>query len=123
MTHSPNSIKIMTERAFKISVGIIAGIFTLLFCLLVLPPFIEQPNIIGAFGAGFVNPYASAYSTDVFCCFAVLLIWIIYESPKVKYGWICLVVSLVPGVAVGFAVYLILRANQLRNVRMEKQKS
>lgn len=113
----------MTERAFKISVGIIAGIFTLLFCLLVLPPFIEQPNIIGAFGAGFVNPYASAYSTDVFCCFAVLLIWIIYESPKVKYGWICLVVSLVPGVAVGFAVYLILRANQIRNVRMEKQKS
>ncbi len=104
----------MTEKAFIISVGIVAGIFTVLFCLLVLPPLIEQPDIIGAFGAGFVNPYASAYSADVFSCFAVLLIWIIYESPKVKYGWICLLLSLVPGVAVGFAVYLIMRSNQLK---------
>ncbi len=103
----------MTEKTFMISIGIVAGIFTVLFCLLVLPPFIEQPNAIAAFGAGFVNPYASAYSADVFCCFAVLLIWIIYESPKVKYGWICLLLSLVPGVAVGFAVYLIMRAKQL----------
>ena len=104
----------MTEKTFTIIVGIVAGIFTVLFCLLVLPPLIEQPDIIGAFGAGFVNPYASAYSADVLCCFAVLLVWIIYESPKVKYGWICLFLSLVPGVAVGFAVYLIMRANQLK---------
>jgi len=112
----------MKETVFKISVGIIAGIFTILFCILVLPPLLEQPDIMGAFGAGFVNPYAAAYSADVFCCFAVLLIWVIYESPKVKYGWICLVLSLVPGVAVGFAVYLIMRANQLKNGVIEEQK-
>ncbi|NRB50846.1 MAG: DUF2834 domain-containing protein [Saprospiraceae bacterium] len=103
----------MTEKTFTISVGTVAGIFTLLFCILVLPPFVEQPNILEAFGAGFENPYASAYSTDVFCCFAVLLVWIIYESPKVKYGWVCLLLCLVPGVAVGFAIYLIMRTRQL----------
>lgn len=105
---------LMTEKAFKFSLGFVAGIFTLLFCLLVLPPLFEQPDIIGAFGAGFVNPYASAYSTDVFCCYAVLLVWILYDWPKVKYGWICLILGLVPGVAVGFAVYLIMRTNQLK---------
>lgn len=104
----------MKEKAFTTSVGIVAGVFTLLFCILVLPPLIEQTDIIGAFGAGFVNPYASAYSADVFCCYAVLLIWILYESPKVKHGWMPLLLGLVPGVAVGFAVYLIMRTKQLR---------
>ena len=81
---------------------------------MVVPPLIEHPDIIGAFAAGFVNPYASGYSADVFCCWAILLIWVIYEAPQVKYGWICLLLGIIPGVAVGFALYLLLRINQLK---------
>ncbi len=103
----------MQEKTFKISLLFIALIFTIIFCVVVIPPLLENPDIIGAFAAGFVNPYASGYSADVFCCWAILFVWVIYELPKVKYGWICLVLGIVPGVAVGFALYLILRTNQL----------
>lgn len=103
----------MSKNIFKIGVLGIAAIFTLLFCILVIPPLIENPDVIGAFQAGFVNPYASGYSIDVFCCWAILLLWVIYESPHVKHGWICLVIGIVPGVAVGFGVYLFMRTSQL----------
>lgn len=105
----------MRENVFKISVLLVAAIFTLIFCVVIIPPLIKNPDIIGAFGAGFVNPYASGYSTDVICCWVILLIWIIYESPKVKYAWVCAIIGLVPGVAVGFAVYLFLRTKQLKD--------
>lgn len=104
----------MNENIFKISVAAIGLLFTLIFCLVVVPPLIQNPDIIGALTAGFVNPYASGYSADVICCWFILFIWVIYESPKVKHGWICLVLGLVPGVAVGFALYLILRSKQLK---------
>ena len=102
----------MSKQFFKISIALMAIIFTLLFCTIVVPPLIENPDIIGAFAAGFVNPYASGYSADVFCCWAILAIWVIYESPKVKYGWVCLLLGIIPGVAVGFALYLLLRMKQ-----------
>ena len=105
----------MSEKAFKISLALIAITFTLLFSFLVIPPLIEHPDVIGAFAAGFVNPYASGYSVDVFCCWAVLFVWVLYEAPKVKYGWVCLFIGVVPGVAVGLAVYLILRTKQLKD--------
>lgn len=105
----------MKEQVFKISIGAIAVLFTVIFCIVVVPPLIENPDIIGALLEGFVNPYASGYATDVFCCWAILLVWVIYESPKVKYGWICLLLGFIPGVAVGLAVYLLLRTNQLKN--------
>ncbi len=105
----------MSEKAFKISIALIGITFTLLFCILVIPPLVENPDVIGAFAAGFVNPYAAGYSTDVFCCWAILLVWVIYEAPKVKYGWICLLIGVVPGVAVGLAAYLIIRTTQLKN--------
>lgn len=105
----------MNENIFKISVALIAGIFTLIFCIIIIPPFLENPDIVGAFAAGFVNPFSSGYSTDVICCYFILLVWIIYESPKVKYGWVCLLLGIIPGVAVGFALYLILRTYQLKS--------
>lgn len=77
----------------------------------------EDPDIIGAFAGGFVNPYASGYSTDVLCCWVILLLWVIYEYPRIKHGWICLLLGLVPGVAFGFALYLIMRTNQLKSDR------
>ncbi|MDX1959996.1 MAG: DUF2834 domain-containing protein [Leptospiraceae bacterium] len=51
----------------------------IIFCFLVLPPFFKDPDIIRAFAAGFVNPYSSGYSVDVFCSWALLLAWIIYD--------------------------------------------
>ncbi len=88
--------------------------FTALFSGLVVPPLIDDPDL-GAFGAGFVNPYASGYSADVIACWVILAIWIVFEarSRSVKHGWLCLVVGVVPGVAVGFAAYLVLRSNQI----------
>lgn len=106
----------MKKRLFKISISLIAIIFTVVFSLLVIPPFIENPDIIEAFAEGFVNPYASGYSTDVICCWIILLFWIIDEYPKIKYGWVCLLLGIIPGVAVGFALYLLIRTNQLQHI-------
>ncbi len=110
----PNSMN-MSKKIFQISLAFIGILFTVIFCVIVIPPLVENPDIIGAFAAGFVNPYASGYSTDVFCCWAILLVWVIYEAPKMKYGWICLLLGIIPGVAVGFALYLLLRTKQLSN--------
>jgi len=89
-------------------------IFTILFIVIVIPPLVKNPDVIGAFAAGFVNPYSTGYSVDVICCYAILMFWVIFELPKVKYGWVCLVLGIVPGVAVGFALYLIMRMHQMR---------
>jgi len=103
----------MNEGLFKLGLILMALLFTSIFCAVVIPPLIANPDILGALKAGFVNPYASGYSADVLCCWIILLIWVVYEHPKIKHGWICLVLGLVPGVAVGFAVYLLMRTNQI----------
>jgi hypothetical protein len=110
--------QIMTERQFRIAVTFVGLAFTLLFCVVVVPPLIETPDIIGAFGAGFVNPYASGYSSDVIACWLLLAIWVGFEAQtrSVKHGWLCLVVGIVPGVAVGLAAYLLLRSRQVREL-------
>jgi hypothetical protein len=43
----------------------------------------------------------------------VLTTWVVYEAKTrpVKHGWIAPLLGLVPGVATGFAVYLLLRLN------------
>ena len=105
----------MNEKAFRASITTVAVLFTLLFCTIVLPPLFENPDIIGAFAAGFVNPYASGYSADVIACWAILVLWVWFEarSLSVKHGWVCLLLGIIPGVAVGFAAYLVLRLNHL----------
>lgn len=103
----------MRKVIFRVGISFIAIAFTIIFSIVVVPPFLNNPNIVEALKAGFVNPYASGYSADVVCCWLVLIVWVIYEYPKVKYGWVCLVIGFVPGVAVGFAAYLVLRSNQL----------
>ena len=105
----------MSDRGFRVAVIAVGLAFTALFSGLVVPPLIDDPDILGAFGAGFVNPYASGYSADVIACWVILAIWIVFEarSRSVKHGWLCLVVGVVPGVAVGFAAYLVLRSNQI----------
>lgn len=105
----------MKKRLFKISLLMVALVFTIIFIVVVIPPFIESPNILAAFKAGFVNPFAAGYSFDVFCCWFILLFWVLYDYPKVKYGWVSLIIGVIPGVAVGFAVYLLLRTSQLKS--------
>lgn len=103
----------MKDKVFSLSLIVVAIAFTAIFCVVVVPPLLVDLDILGALGAGFVNPYASGYAADVFSCWVVLFLWVIYEYPKVKYGWVCLILGFVPGVAVGFAVYLLLRTRQL----------
>jgi len=104
----------MKGTVFKISLAAIGLAFAAIFCVLVIPPLIENPDIMGAAASGFVNPYASGYASDAICCWLVLLVWVVYEYPKVKYGWVCVLLGMVPGVATGLAAYLLLRMNQLK---------
>ncbi len=107
----------MNEHSFKVIMILLAILFTVFFCAVVVPPLIENPDFVGAFAAGFVNPYASGYSTDVVVCWAVLAVWVWYEAANhsVRHGWVCLILGAVPGVAVGFALYLLLRQRQLHS--------
>lgn len=105
----------MKSASFQLLIMFIAIAFTIFFCLVVVPPLIDNFDVPGAFAAGFVNPYSSGYSTDVIACWLILACWIVYErnSLNIEHGWVCALLGIVPGVAVGFAVYLILRLRQL----------
>lgn len=105
----------MTKPVFRAAIIAVAVAFTIYFLAVPVPPALESGDIVGAFAGGFVNPYSSAYSLDVIGCWCVLAAWVVYEGRThgVKGGWWCLLLGLVPGVVVGFAAYLLVRANQL----------
>ncbi len=105
----------MTEPLFKATIIAAAAVFTALFAYWCIPPMIANPDIVGAFAAGFVNPYASGYAADTLACWVILTAWIAFEARTkgVRHGWIFAVLGIIPGVAVGFAGYLILRTHQL----------
>lgn len=107
----------MSEQAFRVTILLIATVFSAYFAAVVIPPLVENPDIVSAFQAGFVNPYSSGYSADVFGCWAILAAWVLYEARaySVKRGWVCLLVGIVPGVAVGFAAYLLIRSIQIKS--------
>ncbi|MBR33194.1 MAG: hypothetical protein CMN77_17985 [Spirochaetaceae bacterium] len=102
----------MKETLFRYVLAAIALAFTIFFFFYVLPPALSPFDPGSAILGGFVNPFAAGYSTDVILCWAVLAVWILYERDRVKYGWICILLGAVPGVAVGFAVYLLMRMKQ-----------
>ena len=104
----------MTARHYLATVLFIGVVFTLYFLVTVVPPLMSDPEIMGAFAAGFVNPYSSGYAADAIACWFILAVWVIYEAGacKVRHGWICLLLGVVPGVAAGFAAYLLLRHAQ-----------
>lgn len=106
----------MKELIFKAGLFLSVLGFLLIFCGFVLPALIKNPDIPGAFAAGFVNPFAAGYSSDVIGCWSILLFWVIYESDKIKGGWIWVLLGIVPGVAVGFAGYLWTRHQQLKRL-------
>lgn len=105
----------MSRSVFTFIIIAAAAIFLAVFCVIVLPPVLVSGDVFGAFAAGFVNPYASGYSTDVLACWVILAAWIAYEAKAlgIRHGWICAVLGIIPGVAVGFALYLLLRMRQL----------
>ena len=111
----------MSERQSRAAVAVVGLGFSLLFCVVVVPPLIEQPDILGAFGAGFVHPYASGYSSDVIACWLILAIWVAYEAKprSVRHSWVCLALGVMPGVATGFAAYLLLPARQPEASRVD----
>lgn len=111
----------MTEKTFKLGIILSAGVFLAVLLIHTMPAAFETMDIIGAFAAGFVNPFAAGYSTDVIMCWFILLCWVLYEAKtfSVRGGWIACLLGIFPGVAVGFALYLLLRQKQLAT-RAEK---
>lgn len=105
----------MSKTAFEYSVILLGAIFTIAFALIVVPALIESRDVIGAFSAGFVNPFSTGYSLDAIICALILITWVLYErsSLNIRYGWVVIPLSFVPGVATAFAVYLIIRSRQL----------
>ncbi len=106
----------MTESRFEALVGVLGATFALVFCVIVVPPLVESGDVLGAFAAGFVNPFSTGYSLDVFFCAGILFAWIFYERSAlgIRHGWIAIPISFAPGVATGFAVYLLIRSRQLK---------
>jgi hypothetical protein len=108
----------MSTSLFRALLVLFGGGFAVAFAVIVLPPLLQEPDVIGAFAAGFVNPYASGYALDAILCWCVLAAWVIFEArgAGVRHGWLALVLGVVPGVATGFAVYLLLRLQQKRDI-------
>ena len=106
----------MALQLYRLLLILIAAGFSLAFCVMVVPPLLASGDVLGAFAAGFVNPYASGYALDAICCWGVLAVWVIHEARTlgIRRGWIALLLGAVPGVAVGFAVYLLMRSGQAK---------
>ena len=109
----------MQKQIFKAGVIGSAAIFLIFFIVYVTPAALAYGDIIGAFLAGFVNPFSSGYAVDVIMCWFILLFWVIYERNTlgIKHGWLCLVLGVVPGVAVGFGSYLMLRLSHQKTAQ------
>lgn len=106
----------MSKKLFEALTVIFGLAFTLAFVVIVVPALLVDGDVIGGFAAGFVNPYASGYSLDVIITALILITWIVYEqqTQRVRYGWICIPLCFVPGVATAFALYLILRTRTVQ---------
>jgi Protein of unknown function DUF2834 len=105
----------MSRIIFQLAIILAAVAFTGYFCMTVIPGLIENPDLPAALAAGYVNPFASAYTMDALACWFILLFWVVYEAITldIKHGWVCPLLGLFPGVAVGFALYLLLREKQI----------
>lgn len=102
-------------RQFELLVGSLGLAFAVAFCVVVAPPLFRSGDVVGAFAAGFVNPYASGYSLDAIICGLILLVWIAHERAAlgVRHGWLVVPLAIAPGVATAFAAYLIIRSGQI----------
>jgi len=101
----------LTKSVFETLVAALGAAFALAFLVIVVPPLMASGDIVGAFAAGFVNPYASGYSLDAILTGLILVVWVVYERRTlgVRHGWIAILLCFLPGVATALAYYLILR--------------
>lgn len=106
------------KTTYQIILAILGIGFALFFFITIGPPFLNDPNLIEACKAGYVNVYSSGFATDAVMCWMVLAAWVVYEKFEkgIKHGWIALLLGLVPGVATAFALYLIMRMRQQEKV-------
>ncbi|MEO1015876.1 MAG: DUF2834 domain-containing protein [Pseudomonadota bacterium] len=98
-------------RSNSLYLSIVAGLgvaFAAAFGVIVVPALLRDGDVVGAFAAGFVNPYASGYSLDTIICGLILTVWALHE--RRPFGWLVVPLCLLPGVATAFAFYLVLRA-------------
>lgn len=104
----------MSRSLFQTLLWLLGLGFALAFLLIVMPAVLRDGDVVGAFAAGFVNPYASGYALDAILCWCVLAVWVLYEAKTlgIRHGWIALLLGVAPGVATGFAAYLLLRLRQ-----------
>lgn len=104
----------MNQSIFKFLLFLTGGGFAVIFAVICVPPFLENPDLAAAGMAGFVNPYSSGYALDAIFCWLVLTVWVLYEAKAkgMRHGWIAILLGLVPGVATGFAFYLLIRLGQ-----------
>jgi uncharacterized membrane protein YfcA len=105
----------MKLSPFEILVLALGALFATGFGLIVVPPLLQNGDVVGAFAAGFVNPYASGYSLDTIICGLILMVWAAHERKAlgIRHGWVVVPLSCLPGVATAFAVYLVIRTRQL----------
>lgn len=105
----------MTRTVFETIIVMLGILFAVAFGVIVVPALLESGDVIGAFAAGFVNPFSSGYSIDAIICGLILITWAIYERRAlgIKHGWVVVPLSFMPGVATAFAVYLIMRSRQI----------
>jgi hypothetical protein len=109
----------MTERIFRAGLVAFAVVFTVLFVAIIPPALIDDGfDFWGGALHTFDNPYAAGVSIDVLLAYGVLALWVVYEAATkhVRRGWIALLLGLVTGLTVGFAVYLLIRMRQVREV-------
>jgi len=106
----------VSENLYRRLLLLVALSFCVVFAVLIIPPLLANPDIIAAAAGGFVNPFAAGYATDVILCWVVLAIWVVFERQRyqIRGGWLALLLGVVPGVAVGFALYLLMRQRQLK---------
>ncbi len=112
----------MSARQFTFAMYAVAVAFASFFAAVVVPGLIDDPNVFEAFAAGFENPFAAGYSTDVILCWVALAIWVFHEAKTlgIQKGWIFVALGIVPGVAVGLPLYIVWRSRQLSGERSEE---
>ncbi len=112
------------ELFYRGILSLIGAGFAVFFFVTIGPLFLEQPDLVAAFKAGYVNPYSSGFATDAIACWLILICWVVYEKLQkgIKHGWLAIVLGFVPGVATGFAVYLLLRSYQRADLTLQHPK-
>ncbi|MES2490540.1 MAG: DUF2834 domain-containing protein [Pseudomonadota bacterium] len=104
----------MSDSLYRTLLWLLALGFAAAFCIIALPAALQETNPLRFVTDAYVNPYAAGYATDTLMCWAVLAVWVCYEAKttNIRHGWVALLLGVVPGVATGFAAYLLIRSKQ-----------